>query len=86
MNEFIECPNCGYVLNKSDKCCKYCGTKNPNYVEKPVVVNNQPAEQSSKIQTATIKTDAKISIPLFIVLLIFCWPVAIIYLILKSIK
>ena len=86
MNEFIECPNCGYVLNKSDNCCKYSEKKNPNYVEKPVVVNNQPTEQSSKIQTATIKTDAKISIPLFIVLLIFCWPVAIIYLVLKSIK
>ena len=87
MNEFIECPNCGYVLNKSEKSCKYCGTKNSNYVEKPApIIFSQPTQSSDSIQTSTIKTNSKISVPVLVVLLIFCWPIAIVYLVLKSIK
>ena len=87
MNEFIECPNCGYVLNKSESTCKYCGTKNSNYVEKPApFVFKRPSQSSDNIQTSTKKSDSKISVGVLVVLLIFCWPVAIVYLVLKSIK
>ncbi len=27
-----QCPNCGYDLGPNDHECRYCGTKNPNYV------------------------------------------------------
>jgi len=27
-----ECPNCGYIMNNTDSCCKYCGTANPQFV------------------------------------------------------
>ena len=86
MAEFIECPNCGYVLNKEDKVCKYCGTKNPNFVEKTSPIVQQLTQTVNTIQTSTTGTDSKISIPVLVLLLIFCWPVAIIYLVLKSAK
>ncbi|MCR4698393.1 MAG: hypothetical protein K5762_03400, partial [Bacilli bacterium] len=27
----FECPNCGNIVPESDRCCKYCGTANPNF-------------------------------------------------------
>ena len=86
MNEFIECPNCGYDLNKGDRECKYCGTKNPHYVEKPAPIFHAQSHTETVTTATPAKNDSKISIPIFILLLIFCWPVAIVYLVLKSIK
>jgi hypothetical protein len=35
-----ECPNCGYIMNNSDSCCKYCGTANPLFVRTSKTVKN----------------------------------------------
>ncbi len=32
MKTNYECPNCGYDFGPNESECKYCGTKNPNFV------------------------------------------------------
>lgn len=60
MDNTHECPNCGNTLGPNDYCCKYCGTKNPNYVRPapsifatpvahPTASPAQPVNQESAI-------------------------------------
>ena len=84
MADQYECPGCGYHMDPSEKECKYCGTKNPNYrepvqqriIEPALTQTRQVVQQSSK----------KMSVGIFILLLIFFWPGAIIYAIVCAAK
>lgn len=84
-----ECPNCGYQFSSRDAKCPYCGSANPNYSS---IFNTSKNDSSSNTNSAykstvdNIKKELKFSWVLFIVLLIVCWPVAIIYLVIASIK
>ena len=94
----FECPNCGNIVPASDKCCKYCGTANPNYVA-PVksqsflsglsnTLNstvNKPSEHSNSSSSVSNKPKKKFSVGIFILLLIIFWPAAIIYLLVTTV-
>ena len=81
-----ECPGCGNIVPDTDKCCKYCGSNNPNYV-KPIskIIFGDSSSSSSSSNTSSsaneVLSKKKFSVGIFILLLIFCWPGAIIYLI-----
>lgn len=87
------CPNCGAAMTNSDKCCKYCGTANPNYV-KPASSSSFFSSSSSLSSQSSSSTEnsssdvdnSKINWLAFIVLLILFWPAAIIYFIVKISK
>ena len=66
------CTNCGSVLLSTEKFCKNCGKANPNFSS-----NSQNSQKSS--------TD-DINWLVFVLLLIFVWPAAIIYLVIKMDK
>lgn len=70
-----ECSGCGNVLNTNEKECKYCGTANDGYVKPAVSVEVGHKENVDVL----LKTKDGGSIFVFIVLLIFCWPIAILY-------
>ena len=84
-----ECPNCGYQFSSRDAKCPYCGTANPNYSS---IFNSSKNDSSSDTNSAYKSTvtnnqkDTKFSLLLFIVLLIFFWPIAIIYLVVYLVK
>lgn len=93
----FECPNCGNIVPASDKCCKYCGTANPNYVA-PVksqsflsglsnTLNSTVNKTSENTNTSSVsnKPKKKFSVGIFILLLIICWPAAIIYLLVTTV-
>lgn len=87
------CPNCGATMTTSDKYCKYCGSANPNYV-KPASLSSffssassSSSQPSSSRDNSSIKLDySKFNWVVFIVLFIFFWPAAIIYLIVNMTK
>jgi len=84
MTQINECQNCGAELAQTDKRCPYCGTANPNYsVPTPIVSTYGPASSTSG---STVASQSSFSVGLFIVLLIFFWPAAIVYAIVKSVK
>ena len=95
MSSKYECPNCGYDLNQSERECKYCGSLNQNCVAVNHVVpqrntpsilnqtnNNNQANQGNT-NTSTPKQNS-FGCLIFVLLLIFCWPAAIVYLIVKG--
>ena len=90
MSNKMECPNCGYDLNSSEKKCKYCGSLNQNFVQ----VNNRPATLPTyqqpqnnypvRANNTVVKKKNDFSILLFLILLIIFWPAAIIYILVKA--
>lgn len=83
-----ECPNCGYAFSASDAKCPYCGTANPDYVptEKPAAARPASPTQNYVSNPGSKQTPAKKKEPnwiIFIILLIICWPIAIVYLLVK---
>ena len=86
MKEY-ECPGCGNIVPDTDKCCKYCGSNNPNYVKpiSKIIFGDTPSSSSTSSSASTssydVESKKKFSVGIFILLLIFCWPGAIIYLI-----
>ena len=80
MNQkFVECPNCGHNWTDAEKVCKYCGSANPNYKE-PSVISNVLSDFNNDSSNNLKKNN--FSVVLFVILLVFCWPIGIIYLIL----
>jgi len=80
MNQkFVECPNCGHNWTDAEKVCKYCGSANPNYKE-PSVISNVLSDFNNDSSNNLKKNN--FSIVLFVILMVFCWPIGIIYLIL----
>ena len=78
----FECPNCGNLMDDNEKRCKYCGSANPNYSgprynPQPVAAVN--AQQNAQSSTPVKKEKEKMNVLVFILLLIFFWPAAIIY-------
>lgn len=76
-----ECPNCGNLMDEGERRCKYCGSANPNYSgprynPQPAAVN---APQNAQSSTPVKKEKEKMNVLVFILLLIFFWPGAIIY-------
>ena len=81
MNQkFVECPNCGHNWTDAEKVCKYCGSANPNYKE-PSVISNVLSDFNSNDSSNNLKKN-NFSVILFVILMVFCWPIGIIYLIL----
>ena len=87
------CPNCGAAMTSSDKCCKYCGSANPNYVKPTSSSSFFSSSSSSSSQSSSSSGNSssnldysKINWVAFIVLFILFWPAAIIYLIVKMTK
>ena len=80
MNQkFVECPNCGHNWTDAEKVCKYCGSANPNYKE-PSVISNVLSDFNNDSSNNLKKNN--FSVVLFVILMVFCWPIGIIYLIL----
>lgn len=85
-----ECPNCGNLMKPNESCCKYCGSGNPAYKPTRVVdnfLNNINLNSNAKNNTSTnanktTKTNT-INWLLAIILLFCCWPVGLIYIIIK---
>lgn len=90
-SKFIECPNCGHNWINTEKVCKYCGTANPNFKTAPNIsdtlskirfndsfINPNNKQDNNK---TTVERKNNFSILLLILLFIFCWPLAIIYLV-----
>lgn len=86
-----ECRSCGATLAKSDSVCKYCGNNNPNY-SRPVSSFFSSSSESSTTSDKTyssskpsgINSNKNINWVLFVLLLIFFWPAAIVYLLVKA--
>ncbi|MBR6288406.1 MAG: hypothetical protein IKR19_03660 [Acholeplasmatales bacterium] len=95
MSSKYECPNCGYDLNQSERECKYCGSLNQNFVAVNHVVpqrntpsilnqtNNNNQSNQGNTKTSTPQQNS-FGCLIFVLLLIFCWPAAIVYLIVKG--
>lgn len=84
-----ECPNCGYQFSSRDAKCPYCGTANPNYSSIFNPSKNDSSSDTNSAYKSTVtnnKKDTKFSLLLFIVLLIVFWPLAIIYLVITTVK
>ena len=77
--KFVECPNCGHNWTDAEKVCKYCGSANPNYKE-PSVISNVLSDFNNDSSNNLKKNN--FSVVLFVILMVFCWPIGIIYLIL----
>jgi len=83
----IECPNCGASLTTSDACCKYCGSANSEYIKpSSPSVNRYTPQNVSNTSSSSSNSEKKFSVGVFIFLLIFFWPGAIIYAIFTSTK
>jgi uncharacterized membrane protein YvbJ len=80
-----ECPNCGYSMTKNEPNCKYCGSINPLY-KKPFYPTSPSNNTSNTQQPNSSDDDKNINWVIFVVLLIFCWPVAVVYLLVKLSK
>ena len=84
-----ECPGCGNIITEGEECCKYCGNANPIYVTPrrsfftPTPTSDTTANPQASVPVVPRK---KFSGLLFIILLIFFWPGAIIYLIIYAIS
>lgn len=94
MSSKLECPNCGYDLNSSEKVCKYCGSLNSNFVPVPSkpsfnlnnYINSNNNSNSGSSNTTTTSSKSNFSCLLFGILLIFFWPAAIVYALLVGLK
>lgn len=83
-----ECRGCGNMMSEKEEKCKYCGSSNPNYVAPKFSIFSSPATQNSSTDVEPVEESSgkKMSVGIFILLLIFCWPGAIIYLIVCTMK
>lgn len=89
-DKFYECPGCGHKMTNTEKKCPYCGTSNPIYIDPEEEARKAAAEASERAaaNAAAIHEEERkhhISVPIVILLFIFCWPLAIVYVIVKSI-
>ncbi len=67
-----ECKHCGAILNENNPNCLYCYNSNPYYIPN----NNYNANQGP---TPVKKQREEMNMAIFIILIIFFWPGAIIY-------
>ena len=83
------CRHCHNQISRFDvDVCPYCGTANPDYVptEKPAAARPASPTQNYLSNATSNQTPAKKKEPnwiIFIILLIICWPIAIVYLLVK---
>jgi len=91
----MNCNSCGGSLTSSEQTCKYCGAPNPSYVAPTAQRRRIFARGGYRSTTAPSYTPprtesrstpaAKKSVNwfMFVLLLIFFWPAAIVYLIIR---
>ncbi len=80
MSSHNECPNCGYDFASNDRVCPYCGTSNPLYVAPATQAPVANPTPSYVPPTQQKKKEQGVNWVIFILLLIFIWPAAIVYL------
>lgn len=90
-----ECPNCGSILDLKEPICPYCGAPNPFYdgstsskkssKPEPPAYRPTPVVEKTNYESGT-KQPVSFSVALLIILFIFFWPAAIVYIIVKAIK
>jgi len=83
-----QCPSCGSVIDKESIICEYCEFKQ-SVISIPKTTNSYLTPQTQQSQTqgntqAQVQPKPGVNWVVFILLLIFLWPVAIIYLVSKS--
>ena len=66
-----ECLHCGASLNENNERCPYCGNNNPYYIQ----TNNSTMPNN----TVNGKQKRDLNVAIFVLLIIFFWPGAIIY-------
>lgn len=66
-----ECSYCGASLNENNKQCLYCGNNNPYYIQ----TNNSTMPNN----TYNGKQKRDLNVAIFVLLILFFWPGAIIY-------
>lgn len=84
-----ECPNCGNLMKPNESSCRYCGSGNPSY--KSIWVDNffngftssQPKSQNATSSESKSGGASNVNWLLAIILLICCWPIGLIYIVLK---
>lgn len=84
-HKFVECPNCGHNWADTEKVCKYCGSANPNYKVTSSIsetLSNFSLTGNNSSDPTSTNYKNNFSVVLFIILMVFCWPIGIIYLIL----
>ncbi len=99
MANSTECKSCGFQLNSRQSKCPYCGSANPNvdnsanrqqqttsgansfgYQQAPYPQQNPYQQQYRRAP----KTQKKFSVGIFVLLLIFFWPAAIVYAVINA--
>ena len=90
--ETYECRGCGYVMSSNEKVCKYCGSPNPIYsgslktTNTSITASKAPISNNSTTTNPPAKKNNKMDVGLFILLLIFFWPGALIYAIVCAVR
>ncbi|HPK28698.1 MAG TPA: hypothetical protein PLQ55_01780 [Bacilli bacterium] len=86
----MNCNSCGGSLTSSEQTCKYCGAPNPSYVgsysAKRRICRSTTAPSYTPPRTESRSTPAakkSVNWFMFVLLLIFFWPAAIVYLIIR---
>lgn len=87
MSKADKCSSCGYMIPNTVEKCPYCGSANPNFSVKEKIVDNFQQKAFSKDEEPVFH-DTPVEKPkmnwlLFVLLLICCWPVAIVYLVIN---
>ena len=84
-----KCPNCGanvqFNENKTESKCPYCGSSF-NSENKKEEIKYKTIKDLQIDDNEEVVADGKINMTIFILLLIFCTPAAIIYLIICGLK
>lgn len=78
------CNSCGGDIHSHEPVCKYCGAENHDYVapaRKESSEDSRPQPQNVNVQPVRY---SGFNVGVFILLLIFFWPAAIIYAIVRS--
>ncbi len=82
-HKFVECPNCGHNWTDTEKVCKYCGSANPNYKVTSSIsetLSNFSLTGNNSSNPTSTNNKNNFSVVLFVILMVFCWPIGIVYL------
>ena len=79
----VQCQNCGNTIFTTDKQCPYCFTKDP-FVKEGLTEN--PVDKKVSKEVEEWNEGNQIDVVVLILLVLFFWPGAIIYVVVKQMK